>query len=144
MSALFRFAENIAAGIRAAKNPKVLKRCYSLKRNKNFRRVYRKGKSVSCALFVLIYARSREKKLHVGLSVSKKIGNSVVRNRVKRRLRESFTPLIPCVKTGYDIIFIAREPVVQSKFTDIQRAMRSLLRKAGLLPTEEEKENKGK
>ena len=88
---------------------------------------------------MLIYARSREKKLHVGLSVSKKIGNSVVRNRVKRRLRESFTPMIPCVKTGYDLIFIAREPVVQAEFTEITKAMRKLLRKAALLPLEEEK-----
>lgn len=121
------------------KDPKVLKRCYSLKRNKNFRRVYRKGKSTSTALLVLVYTRAREKKLHVGLSVSKKIGNSVMRNRVKRRLRESFTPLIPCLKSGYDIIFIAREPVVQAKFTDIEKAMRKLLRKAALLIEEEEK-----
>ena len=119
-----------------------MKRCYSLKRNKNFRRVYRKGKSVSCSLFVLIYARSRERKLHMGLSVSKKIGNSVVRNRVKRRMRESFTPLIPSVKSGYDLIFIVREPVVQVKFSDIEKAMRKLLRKAGLLLGEEEEKGK--
>ena len=60
-----------------------------------------------------------------------------MRNRVKRRLRESFTPLIPCVKSGYDLIFIAREPVVQAKFSDIEKAMRKLLRKAALLIEEE-------
>ncbi len=137
--AFFHASKNdIAAGIRAAKTPKVLKRCYTLKRNKNFRRVYRKGKSVSGTLLVLVYARAREKKLHVGLSVSKRIGNSVVRNRVKRRLRESFTPMIPCVKSGYDLIFIAREPVVQAKFTEIEKAMRKLLRKAALLVEEED------
>ncbi len=87
---------------------------------------------------VLVYARSREKSLHVGLSVSKKLGNSVVRNRVKRRLRESFTPLIPCVKKGYDLIFIAREPVVHADFLDIGKAMRKLLRKADLLIQEDQ------
>ena len=87
---------------------------------------------------VLVYVRSREKSLHVGLSVSKKLGNSVVRNRVKRRLRESFTPLIPRVKTGYDLIFIAREPVVHAEFQDIGKAMRKLLRKADLLIQEDQ------
>lgn len=60
-----------------------------------------------------------------------------MRNRVKRRLRESFTPMIPCVKNGYDLIFIAREPVVQAKFKDIEKTMRKLLRKADLLLEED-------
>ena len=71
--------------------------------------------------------------VHVGFSISKKLGNSVVRNRVKRRLRESFGPMIPDVKTGYNLIFIAREPVVNAPFTAIQRSMRDLLRRADLL-----------
>lgn len=131
----------IAAGIHAAKGSesfeKLLKRRYSLKRNKRFRYVYRVGKAQGCALMTLIYARSRERQIHVGFSVSKKIGNSVVRNRVKRRLRESFSPLIPFVKSGYDLIFIAREPVTHAPFAEIQSQMRRLLRKSGLLPAEE-------
>ena len=51
----------------------------------------------------------------------------------------SFGPMIPCVKDGYNLIFIAREPVVGEKFTAIQSVMRSLLRRANLLKTEEEK-----
>ena len=66
-----------------------MKRCFSLKRNKQFRQVYRKGKSVGSRQLVLIYARSRADKVHVGFSVSKKLGNSVSRNRIKRRLREA-------------------------------------------------------
>lgn len=92
---------------------------------------------------MLVYAKAGKKPkqppVHVGFSVSKKLGNSVVRNRVKRRLRESFGPMIPCVKDGYNLIFIAREPVVGEKFTAIQSVMRSLLRRANLLKTEEEK-----
>ena len=60
---------------------------------------------------MLVYAKAGKKPkqppVHVGFSVSKKLGNSVVRNRVKRRLRESFGPMIPCVKDGYNLIFIA-------------------------------------
>ena len=118
-----------------------VKRCYSLKRNKDFRHVYRKGQSKAARQLVLIYAKTSVKPntppVHVGFSVSKKIGNSVVRNRVKRRLRESFGPMIPCVKDGYNLIFIAREPVVGETFTNIESTMRSLLRKANLLKTEE-------
>ena len=125
-----------------------MKRCYSLKRNKAFRHAYRAGRSVASRTLVLVYCKNREKALHVGFSVSKKIGNSVVRNRVKRRLRESFGPMIPCVKTGYDLIFIAREPVVDDLFTNIQQTMCKLLRKADLYldgdahpaPAETEKE----
>ena len=119
-----------------------MKRCYSLKRNKEFRHVYRKGQSKAARQLVLIYAKTSVKPnkppVHVGFSVSKKIGNSVVRNRVKRRLRESFGPMIPCVKDGYNLIFIAREPVVGESFTNIESTMRGLLRRANLLKTEEQ------
>ncbi len=110
-----------------------MKRCYSLKRNKNFRHVYRVGKSNVSKQMVLICARSKEPMVRVGFSVSKKIGNSVVRNRVKRRLREALTPMIPGIKGGNDLIFIARDAVVNEKFTAVTASMRYLLNKAGLL-----------
>ena len=69
----------------------------------------------------------------VGFSVSKKIGNSVQRNRIKRRLREAFRPLIPEITPGYDIIFIAREAVTEAEFASIGRSMYGMLRKASLL-----------
>ena len=98
--------------------------------------MYRVGKSCGSKALVLVYARNRMKKVQVGFSVSKKIGNSVVRNRVKRRLRASFSPMIPTVKSGYSLIFIAREPVVNEKFTNIESTMRYLLRKADLFQKE--------
>ncbi len=110
-----------------------MKRCFSLKRNKQFRQVYRKGKSISSRYCVLIYARSRSDIIHVGFSVSKKLGNSVARNRVKRRLREAFRPMISEALPGYDLIFIARDAVKEADFAAIQSTMRYLMRKAGLL-----------
>ncbi len=111
-----------------------MKRCFSLKRNKQFRQVYRKGKSLSTRYFVLIYSKSRADKIHVGFSVSKKLGNSVVRNRIKRRLREAFRPLISEASPGYDLIFIARDAAKEAEFTALCGSMRHLVRKAGLLP----------
>ncbi|OQB25447.1 MAG: Ribonuclease P protein component [Firmicutes bacterium ADurb.Bin182] len=86
---------------------------------------------------MLLFTRNNTNKLHVGITVSKKIGNSVVRNRVKRRLRESFRPMIPIVKSGYNIILIAREPVVHEEFENIKNSVRELLRKANLLKKED-------
>ena len=70
---------------------------------------------------VLIYAKGRQGEVKIGFSVSKKIGNAVVRNKTKRRMREAVTPLIPCIKPGCRLIFIARQPIVdgQSQLNEI-------------------------
>ena len=80
----------------------------------------------------MVYCRSRCSHIRVGFSVGKKLGNSVVRNRVKRRLREAFRPNIPLLLPNYDLIFIAREGVKTAEMTKLQDSMRYLLRKAGL------------
>lgn len=69
----------------------------------------------------------------VGFSVSKKIGKAVVRNRVKRRMRAAVTPLLPEIRGGVNVIFIARAPIVDAPFEEICAAMRGTLSKAGLL-----------
>lgn len=109
-----------------------LKRCFSLKRNKQFRQVYRKGKSVACRELVLIYAKNRSDMVHVGFSVGKRLGNSVVRNRVKRRLREAFRPNLPLLLPGFDLIVIARDAARDAPFSSLADSLRYLLRKAGL------------
>lgn len=117
-----------------------MKRCYSLKRNKEFRRVYRKGSSRANELMALVFIKSRTPALtHIGFSVSKKIGNSVCRNRIKRRLRSAFDPLLGIIKPGYDIIVIARAPVAGAEYTAICAAARSLLRRGDLIRKEENK-----
>jgi len=110
-----------------------LKRSDSLKRKKEFRYTYRAGKSVPGHLTVLVYTKNRQSKTRVGFSVSKKIGGAVQRNRVKRRLREAITPLLPSLKPGYNIIFIARSPLLEAPFQSISGGISSQLRKAHLL-----------
>lgn len=110
-----------------------MKRSYSLKRNKEFRYVYRSGKSVACRTLVLIYRKNRTGYLHVGLSVSKKIGNSVTRNLIKRRLRAALDKYIKAIDKSYNIIVIARRPILDCKLCEIEDGLSFALKKAGLL-----------
>ena len=80
----------------------------------------------------MVTARNRKGKVQVGFSVSKKIGNSVTRNRARRRLRACFSPLLPRVKPGYNLIFIARSAALTAPFTSMQKSMVAALQRAGV------------
>jgi ribonuclease P protein component len=73
----------------------------------------------------------------VGISVSKKVGNSVVRSRCKRLITESFRLNYNYIVKGYDFVFIARNPLQSKSYFEVERAMRSLIKKAGLYNNEE-------
>jgi ribonuclease P protein component len=64
--------------------------------------------------------------------VSKRIGKAVVRNLIKRRLREATRVRLPRVATGWDVVLIARQSIVDARFSQIERALDSLLTQAGL------------
>ncbi len=105
---------------------------YKLKKRASFNYIYRKGTVFSNDDFVL-YTVKTKGALKVGFSVSKKVGGSVQRNRVKRQMRESVRLMIPEITPGYNIIFVARSTVYGKKSSVIADSMRSLLKKAGLL-----------
>ena len=113
-----------------------MKRCYSLKRNKEFRHTYRVGKSVGARSMVLVYSARKSNGLKIGFSVGKKLGNAVVRNRTKRRMREAVTPLIPLMAQEGKLIFIAKHAILEEDFASVRSTMRYLLKKAGLLQSE--------
>jgi ribonuclease P protein component len=71
--------------------------------------------------------------LKVGFSVSKKIGNSVVRNRTKRRLKECFRALIPELNKKYNYVIVAREGAATAAYAELSEAMRHTLKKIGML-----------
>lgn len=109
-----------------------MNRSYSLKRNKEFQRVYRTGKSQGSKTVVLVHNRGRQGALRVGFSVSKKVGNAVVRNRVKRRMREAFRLMLSDVARGHNLIFIARETAANESFLGLSKTIAYLMRKADL------------
>jgi ribonuclease P protein component len=110
----------------------------TLKKNRDFSYVYRRGRSVSSPMMSLIYLKRGEDNTRAGFSVGKKTGKSVTRNRIKRRLREAYRMTRSNIKDGFDLIFVAREPLARSDFAGIQDTMRTLLARAKLLEREAE------
>ncbi len=102
---------------------------YRLRKNGQFRYVYRKGKGSAAREISLAFVRAP--RLLVGFSVSKKIGNAVVRNRVKRRLREAFRSQLPFLKRGMYVV-TAREGAAQADYRALLRSLRYLLDKQSL------------
>ena len=109
-----------------------LNRSYSLKRHKEFRYTYARGRAQSLPLCTLVYVKSRNETVRVGFSVSKRVGNAVQRNRAKRRMRESLTPMIPHVAGGYNVIFVAKQEVLEAPFPELSKQMETLIKRAGL------------
>ena len=76
------------------------------------------------------------RRLQVGLSVSKKVGNSVTRNLIKRRLREAVRVLLPLMEDRYNFIIIARPSITRVRYVELCDELRSALRRAGLIKEE--------
>ena len=106
-----------------------------LRKNSEFRAVYRKGRSFSNSILVLyVFKNYKNKDINrLGISVSKKVGCSVVRNRVKRLTRESYRLNKYRFKTGYDFIFIARTTINGSSYLEVEKNLIDLLRKFKLV-----------
>lgn len=105
---------------------------YRLRKNAEFRAVYRRGKSFSNNLLVLYVYRNRKNFNRLGISVSKKVGKSVIRNRIKRLIKESFRLNCDNFKTGYDLVFIARNASNNKDYSNISNSVKNLIKKSGL------------
>lgn len=104
-----------------------------LKKNKQFSYIYKHGQTKHTSILSLSFVKTKFKPFKVGFTVSKKIGKSVVRSKVKRRLREAFRTFINDVNPNYNYIFIARTGIENANFEEIKSAMKCVLQKSGLL-----------
>jgi len=104
----------------------------SLKNKNEFDYVFN-GKRSRANHYLVLYARKNQLQLNrIGISVSKKVGNSVVRHRVTRLIRESYRINENLIDVGYDIIVIARASAKGTLFKDIEKAFISLIKKIGI------------
>lgn len=104
----------------------------ALKLNHVFRRLYASAGHANSYL-VLYARRNRSEQNRVGLTVSKKLGCAVVRNRVRRRLREVYRLHETQFAPGWDIVVVARSRCVGADFGKLTQAFLSLAEKAGIL-----------
>ena len=110
----------------------------SIKRNNDFLRIYRRGKSVADAHVICYVFPNRQGKVRLGLTTSKKIGNAVRRNRARRVLRAAFREVYPMIKPGFDIILVARTKTTFTKSTALTPILTAQLGKLGALQSTKE------
>lgn len=105
----------------------------TLKENYRFQRAYKRGKSFVSPTLVTYIIKNNTNNLQIGITTSKKIGKAVQRNRCRRIIRAAFCELLPLIKSGYDIVFVARAKTPFVKSTDILNAMKNHLQQANIL-----------
>lgn len=106
---------------------------YRLKSGRVFNYLHRKGESCANKMLVLVHAPSKYS-LKAGFIVSKRVDNrAVIRNKVRRRLREAFRALIPYLKDSENYIVIAREPCGEASFEELANSLLHLIIKSNLL-----------
>ena len=110
-----------------------MKAAVTLKENYEFRRTYQKGVSAVSPVMVLYCRKNRLGRNRLGLVSSTKLGHAVVRNRCRRRLREVYRLAKPQLKTGYDIILVARSRTATAPWPELQQQFRRLCRKVDLM-----------
>ena len=110
----------------------------SIKRNNDFLRIYRRGKSVADSHVICYVSPNRLGKVRLGLTTSKKIGNAVARNRARRVLRAAFREVYPMIKPGFDIILVARTKTTFTKSTALTPILTAHLGKLGALQSTQE------
>ncbi len=101
----------------------MLPRCFRLKRQQDFHRVYRRGESRAYPAFVL-HRKNNGGGKRFGFSVSKKLGNAVARNRVRRRLRHAVYAAADLFPPGADYVFVARSAAVDLDWSELERQIK--------------------
>ena len=103
-----------------------------LRRKDDFTSLYRKGKSVGERYIVLFYKKNNLSYNRIAFLASKKVGNSVERNRARRLMKENYRFLKSHIRTGYDMVFIARNTINGRKAYDVEKSMKNAVNKAKL------------
>ena len=113
-----------------------MKRTMTVKENYEFRWIYAKGRS-GVSPYLVVYVRpNRRGRNRLGVTVSTKLGHAVVRNRVRRRIREIFRLSQGKMKQGYDCIVVARTRAAHADYWELKRAFEKTCKKLDLWETQ--------
>ncbi len=110
-----------------------VRRRFRLTSSNDLKRVRRFGKSYAHPLIVLIALPQEQEKSRFAVSAGRSVGNAVQRNRAKRLIREALRASVPEILSGWDIVILARKPIVGAHLDQIRSALDLLLVKANLL-----------
>ena len=105
----------------------------TLRKQSDFARVYKQGKSKGSRFAVILYRRNGLKFTRTAFVSSKKVGNSVERNRSRRLMKAAYRAFEPDIKSGYDIVFVARAAIKGCKEPEVERQLKKTLESAGIL-----------
>ena len=104
-----------------------------IRKNIEFLNVYRHGKSYANKYFVMYVLSNKLDENRFGITVSKKVGNSVVRHRITRLIRECIRLQESNILTEYDIVIVARKAAKDKKYQDIESAFLNLCKRQNIL-----------
>jgi ribonuclease P protein component len=110
-----------------------LQRNFRLTRSEDFERARRSGRSYPHRLVVLVAHPNDEGRTRVGVAAGRTVGNAVKRNRAKRLLRAAMQSLVSLVTPGWDVVLIARPPMVSSNCAEVREVLVTLLSRAELM-----------
>ena len=111
-----------------------------LRERGKFSLLFKKGKSVSDRFQVLYFYPWEGKVRKAGFSAGKKLGKAVLRNRIRRKMKEAYRSIYPCVEKGYLLLFIGRKGILDADYQEIEKSQKKLLRRAGIWKGEEKNE----
>lgn len=105
-----------------------------VKKNAEFQKIFKRGKSFANRQFVVYcFEKEGQEDFRIGLSVSKKIGNAVTRNRIKRYIRQAFLEMKDEVKPNMDYVIIARHQAATMDFHESKKSLQHVLKIAKMI-----------
>jgi len=110
-----------------------VQRRFRLTRKNDIKRVRQEGRSLANTMLVLGYLPNQLKQNRTAVIAGRSVGGAVQRNYAKRRIRNALYTLQPELHQGYDLVLIARKPMLDSEYRSVIDGMQSLLSRAGLL-----------
>jgi ribonuclease P protein component len=113
-------------------------RNFRLTQSIDFKRVRRFGKSYAHPLVVLVVLVGAGEQKRIGVMAGRSVGNAVQRNRAKRMLREAVRTILPRLNLGWNVILIARNPVLNAKLSELEDCLIQLFSKANLIRENDE------